>query len=145
MRLLSLNFAPILLGLLVPGGLPLTKEPVGPDFGKQIELAQRREAKEGRLLLRKMIMTLAGEKKVDFDPQDLARKLADALPRVVKNLEELTEVLGPPKQVSRQIFYRRYREQRVYEFPLRLVVVLETITGQEAKILIVQPLPSFQP
>jgi hypothetical protein len=46
-------------------------------------------------------------------------------------------LLGPPKKIARQILYRRYLEQWVYEGPQAVRIEFDCVRGQEPQILTV--------
>ena len=58
---------------------------------------------------------------------------------------EVRELLGPPKRIARQILYRRYLEQWVYDGPKPLRIEFQCVRGEEPKILTVHPLTPPQP
>lgn len=49
--------------------------------------------------------------------------------------EEVFRLVGSPKQIARQIFYHRYREQWMYEVPLRARVTFDCVRGQKPQLL----------
>ncbi|HKI36410.1 MAG TPA: hypothetical protein VKA46_31420 [Gemmataceae bacterium] len=58
---------------------------------------------------------------------------------------EVQRRLGPPKRVARQILYRRYLEQWVYEGPKPIRIEFDCVRGKEPQILTVQPLSPPRP
>lgn len=50
--------------------------------------------------------------------------------------------LGPPRHMARQILYRRYLEQWVYEAPRNLRIEFDCPRGQPARVLHVHALPA---
>jgi hypothetical protein len=55
------------------------------------------------------------------------------------------KLLGPPKRTARQILYRRYLEQWVYDAPNAVRIEFDCVRGQEPQILTVQPLTPPRP
>ncbi len=72
-------------------------------------------------------------------PVDL-RKLPRGMTRA-----EVQRLLGPPKRVARQILYRRYLEQWVYEGVNAGRIEFDCVRGKEPQILTVQPLTPPRP
>jgi hypothetical protein len=58
---------------------------------------------------------------------------------------EVRRLLGPPPRSARQILYRRYLEQWVYDAPQAVRIEFDCIRGQEPQILTVQPLSPAKP
>jgi hypothetical protein len=58
---------------------------------------------------------------------------------------EVRIALGPPKQIARQILYRRYLEQWVYDAPNAVRIEFDCVRGREPQILTVQPLTPPRP
>jgi hypothetical protein len=58
---------------------------------------------------------------------------------------EVQRRLGPPKRTARQILYRRYLEQWVYEGPSAVRIEFNCVHGKEPQILTVHPLTLPQP
>jgi hypothetical protein len=58
---------------------------------------------------------------------------------------EVLRRLGPPKHTARQILYRRYLEQWVYEGPNAVRIEFDCVRGKEPQILTVQPLTLPRP
>jgi hypothetical protein len=59
--------------------------------------------------------------------------------------DEVRRLLGPPKRVARQILYRRYLEQWVYEGPNAVRIEFDCVRGKEPQILTVHPLTPPRP
>jgi hypothetical protein len=57
---------------------------------------------------------------------------------------EVLQLLGKPKHIGRQILYRRYLEQWVYDHPAPLWIDFECVKGQEAHVVTVHPAPAAQ-
>lgn len=58
---------------------------------------------------------------------------------------EVRRLLGPPKRVARQILYRRYLEQWVYDGPNAVRIEFDCVRGKEPQILTVHPLTPPRP
>ena len=58
---------------------------------------------------------------------------------------EVQRLLGPPKRIARQILYRRYLEQWVYEGPNAVRIEFDCMRGKEPQILTVSPLAPVRP
>jgi hypothetical protein len=58
---------------------------------------------------------------------------------------EVQRLLGPPKRTARQILYRRYLEQWVYEGAKPVRIEFDCVRGKEPQILTVQPLTPSHP
>src|SRR5690242_7680636 len=54
--------------------------------------------------------------------------------------DEVRRLLGPPRQTARQILYRRYLEQWVYDGPNAVRIEFDCVRGKEPQILTVHPL-----
>jgi hypothetical protein len=59
--------------------------------------------------------------------------------------KEVLRLRGQPQHKARQILYRRYREQWVYDEPNAVRVEFDCVRGQEPRILTVQRLTSQRP
>jgi hypothetical protein len=64
----------------------------------------------------------------------LMRRVAQRLPAAARTPAEVRELLGSPRQVLRQVLYRRSIEQWHYDTPLALCVVLEGVKGQLPRV-----------
>ena len=58
---------------------------------------------------------------------------------------EVQHLFGPPKRIARQILYRRYMEQWVYDGKKPVRIEFSCGRGEEPKILTVHPLTPPQP
>jgi len=74
--------------------------------------------------------------RVDRVPADLMRSFAKLKPGM--SPDQVREIVGPPKQIARQILYHRYREQWVYESTTPLRLTFDWPRGQLPQLL---PLP----
>jgi hypothetical protein len=54
--------------------------------------------------------------------------------------DEVRRRLGPPRRVARQVLYRRYLEQWVYDGPDAVRIEFDCPRGQRPQVLTVQPL-----
>ena len=59
--------------------------------------------------------------------------------------QRVRDMLGKPQRKSRQILYKRYVEQWIYDPPLRLCVEFEAALGQELRLQSVHLLRSRNP
>ena len=59
--------------------------------------------------------------------------------------DEVRKLLGPPKRISRQILYRRYLEQWLYDVPSQLWIEFNCLKGQEPYVLTVHPAGAKKP
>ncbi len=55
------------------------------------------------------------------------------------SLDQVRDILGPPRRIARQILYQRYLEQWVYESPLLLRLEFDCRRGQRP---VLQPFPA---
>jgi hypothetical protein len=91
--------------------------------------------------LRRRVFELLRNQKANASAADLhalAAKLAVVLPQAIHSPEEARELLGPPRQVSRQILYRRYLEQWEYDRPIPLYLRFGCRTGETSHLQSVQ-------
>ena len=111
------------------------------DVAKLVDSAERAEPIEGRRLLRQAVSLLQKEKLPPADGEILVRQFAKALTKVATAPEDVTAIFGPEtrKQMSRQVFYRRHREQWLIEQPVRLLVEFDCRKGQDPRLLSAQP------
>jgi hypothetical protein len=78
----------------------------------------------------------AGKPEAPPDPAKLPKGMSQA---------EVQRLLGPPQRVARQILYRRYLEQWVYEGPNAVRIEFDCVRGKEPQILTVHPLTPPRP
>jgi hypothetical protein len=111
-------------------------EKAGKDPVALLELVPLVDARQaGRV--RELVKALLADRKqiaAPGEPDLLTRRFARALPGAARSPAEVRELLGPPRQVLRQVLYRRYVEQWHYDTPLTLCVVLQAVKGQEARV-----------
>ncbi|HYT95468.1 MAG TPA: hypothetical protein VEL76_42510 [Gemmataceae bacterium] len=122
-------------------------ERAGKDPSLLLEIAALAEDKEARHI-RQQVKELLRMRKRLATPEELdqlARRLTSILPRAARTPEEVKEVLGPPQQTARQILYRRYLEQMLYDDPLPLCVVFDCVQGQDPRLLNVLVAPTGKP
>jgi len=87
--------------------------------------------------VRQEVKALLQERKSIAGPEELerlTRGVARTLPAAARSPAEAREVLGPPREVLRQVLYRRSVEQWHYDSPLSLCVVLITPKGQPPRV-----------
>jgi hypothetical protein len=106
---------------------------------KLLDLAGKTQGKEARRRLGQVV-SLLGEGKMTRTREEmdsLATRLAQEVEKCAKTPREVLEIFGEktPKAVARQVFFRRYYEQWVFDQPVRIVVVFDCIKGKEAKLL----------
>ncbi len=58
---------------------------------------------------------------------------------------EVRRLLGPPDRIARQILYRRYLEQWIYDAPLALRIGFDCLPGQDPQVQTVQPTTPDKP
>jgi hypothetical protein len=75
----------------------------------------------------------------------LAAKLQQGRLTVQMTPTEMTKLLGPPKRKARQILYRRYLEQWIYDSPIPLCVTFNCPRGQDPVVLTVHLLTRANP
>ncbi|HTU22399.1 MAG TPA: hypothetical protein VMG10_30445 [Gemmataceae bacterium] len=86
------------------------------------------------LLLAPFGLRVAGTGRAeDRDRQEAARHFAK-LERGMTP-EQVRELVGAPDRVARQILYRRYREQWIYNAPLPTRLTFECPRGQKPQLL----------
>jgi hypothetical protein len=108
-----------------------------------VEQAERAESPEARRILQGIVARRREMKGAGPNAEALANRFARALQKCARSQEDVASVFGPatPKSTVREIYYRRYREQWIFDQPLRLVVVFDCVKGIEPKLLSVQALP----
>ncbi len=70
------------------------------------------------------------------EPMDRQRKVQQVRPGMTP--DEVRRLLGPPERVARQILYRRYLEQWIYDPPLSLRIGWDCLSGQDPQVQTVQ-------
>jgi hypothetical protein len=68
------------------------------------------------------------------EPDGPIRRIVRGLRGAARTPAEVRELLGPPRQVLRQVLYRRCVEQWHYDTPLTLCVVLVGVKGQIPRV-----------
>jgi hypothetical protein len=106
-----------------------------PSMGRNLFLI----AAIGAILLRGDGMPPGKAAEPDLPAVDLARL------RPGMTQAEVRGLLGPPKRVARQILYRRYLEQWVYEGAHAARIEFDCVRGKEPQILTVHPLTPPRP
>jgi len=103
-----------------------------------LQQAGQVDAVEARRLLAEVVKVLGAEKSAlpAAEKQRLASGFRDRLADVVSTPQQLDAIMGPSNRptVARQVWYRHYREQRAYNRPLRLIVVVDQRKGHEPSI-----------
>lgn len=139
----------VFLAMLVSwAGLGNRFAPAGQDSAVEVEKlldqALVRNAKQVRVILMRIIPILQENKSISPGERDrLTPKLARVLEMSVRSPAELGKLMGEKASwtIARQIMYRRYREQWQLEAPLRLIAIFEYSQGEEARLMMVRPLP----
>jgi len=113
---------------------------------KLISLADQVSAKDARRVLHGLLRW-AGEKDRGPVAQPLLAAFVKALPRSASSPDDILEVMGAAARttVVRQVFYRHYREQWIFEHPLPCCVVFDCEKGADPRVLTVLPLPEGVP
>jgi hypothetical protein len=126
---------------LSPEEVAVREKAAGNDAVGLLALAGLANDPESRSLRRKVFRLLSDQKQTATaaELEDLARRLAPVLPETARTPAEVSEVLGPPKRIARQILYRRYLEQWTYDAPLPLCVVFDCPKGHDPRVLSVHP------
>lgn len=96
------------------------------------------QAKEIRLVVNNTLKELCA-KASPGERQMLAQQLAKQIPMVLHTAEEVLEVFGANRKISRQLLHRRYLEQWVYQDPLPLTITFEFPKGQPPRLFSVHP------
>jgi hypothetical protein len=121
--------------ILSPAEIVLNERLAGADAMKLMALADQANRKDACRILGKVIKILAETK--EAIPEQEAQKFAQTLQRAAHDFDDVQTAMGllTAKTVSRQVFYRRYREQWIYEHPLRLTLVFDCLKGKDAYLL----------
>jgi hypothetical protein len=116
------------------------------DPSKLVGLIDQVSDKEARRVLKAALKSQPAEKS-GAERDGFAVALAKALPRVARTPEQILDVMGgdSPKTVVRQIFYRRYREQWIFEHPIRFCVVFDCEKGKDSRVMAALPLTGNTP
>jgi hypothetical protein len=102
-----------------------------------LQQAGKADPAEARRLLGTVVKTLSDEKAAlpAAQRRQLASEFRDRLAEAVSTPQQLETIMGKSRPaVARQVWYRRYREQRIYDTPLRLIVVVDYRKGHEPSI-----------
>jgi hypothetical protein len=121
---------------LTPAEAAARLEKAGEDPLRLLELVPLLGDKEAARA-RQEVKALLLKRKPIADPEELdklARDVARALPAAARSPAEVRELLGPPREVLRQVLYRRSVEQWHYDTPLTLCVVLTASKGQAPRV-----------
>jgi hypothetical protein len=111
----------------------------GGDLSFQLDLAEKAEPAQARRMMNQVLKLLERQPGKDA----LRERFARLLTQKATTPDEILEVLGPrtAKSVQRQVLFRRYLEQWVFEAPIGLCVVFEAPRGQEPRVKQVFALP----
>jgi hypothetical protein len=112
------------------------RQKAGKDPAALLELVPLLDARQAARV-REQVRALLMDRQLIAGPEELellTRRIAHALPGAARSPAEVRELLGAPKQILRQVLYRRYVEQWIYDTPLTLCVVLHALKGQEARV-----------
>ncbi len=116
--------------------LDLLEKQAAEDPAQLLDLAAMVEAKEGRRLLRKVI------KVIQKHPQEMAPwqgRFASLLPSLAASKEDVLAIFSPaaPKQIARQIIYRRYLEQWHFDRPFPITIFFDGRKGKDLRVRLV--------
>jgi hypothetical protein len=113
------------------------------DPRKLTEFVDQLSGKDARRMLKQMVKSVSADGNA-AKKERLAAAILRAMPRVARTPDELLEITGSdcPKTVVRQIFYRHYREQWVFEHPIRCCVVFDCVKGKDPRLLAALLLPN---
>jgi hypothetical protein len=94
------------------------------------------EEKAAQRLRQKVFLLLKEQRETATQAEldALASRLARSLPEATRSPVEVKEILGAPTQVSRQVLYRRYLEQWIYDSPVPLCAVFDCLKGQDPSL-----------
>jgi hypothetical protein len=117
-----------------------TGEPEGRgEPARLLDLAGKAQGKEARDLLGRAVKALAESKqpKTQAEMEALLMRLGRGIENTAQTQKEILGIFGGcPKTEVRQVYFRRYREQWIFEKP-PLTVVFDCIKGREPKVLTV--------
>jgi hypothetical protein len=127
-----------ILVLILWTGEPARSQEDGGEPGRLLDLAAKSQGKEARDLVGRAVKAIAGGKQPKTQAEIGALLLR--LARGIESAQSQKEILGIfgdcQKTEVRQVYFRRYREQWIFEKP-RLTVVFDCIKGREPKVLTV--------
>lgn len=98
-----------------------------------VALSHPEQAKEIRQTVHKLLVELSADSS-PAERQKLTGQMTGLIATVLHTPDEVLEVLGTKRKISRQLLHRRYLEQWVYEQPLPLVVTFEFRKGQPPRL-----------
>jgi hypothetical protein len=101
------------------------------DGSSLLEAARKLEGQESLRLLERVAQTMKSAR--PGTQASLRRRFIETLAEKARSPADVLLVLGPKteKQVSRQLLYRRYLEQWIYESPAPAVILLDYQKGQD--------------
>lgn len=130
----------LILFTLFFGGTALSQE-AGTDPGRLLDLAAKAQSQEARRILSQVIKILGENKKLrpQEDLDVLTERFARSVEKSARTAKEVQAIFGEKTQktIARQIYYRRYQEQWVFDMAVRLTVVFDCIKGREPTVLAV--------
>jgi hypothetical protein len=113
----------------------------GDEPGQVLDLADKARGLEARKLLRQAIKVISEQKKTGTGAEmdALLVRLAQGIEKSGQTQSEILSIFGEKtsKTVVRQVYFRRYREQWIFEKPVPLTIVFDCIKGREPKVLTV--------
>jgi hypothetical protein len=133
----------LMLGCALCSTSTLAQE--GEDAGKLLDMAAQAEPKEALKHLNRVVKILGTDKTLArAERTELIGRLAKVMSEKTRLPEDIQTVIGPQanKQVTRQIYYRRYLEHWMFDAPLGLWVTLDCAKGQDPVIRAIRPLPA---
>ncbi|HMF16353.1 MAG TPA: hypothetical protein VKE98_04060 [Gemmataceae bacterium] len=125
--------------LMLWTGEPAHSQEDGGEPGRLLDLAAKARGKEARDLVGRAVKALAGGKqpKTQAEMEALLVRLARGIENSAQTQKEILGIFGDCQKTEiRQVYFRRYREQWIFEKP-RLTVVFDCIKGKEPKVLTV--------
>jgi len=120
-------------------GAPARSQEDGDEPGRLLELATKAQGKEARDLLGRAVKALAEGKqpKTQAEMEALLVRLARGIENSAQTQKEILGIFGDCQKTEvRQVYFRRYREQWIFETP-RLTVVFDCIKGRDPRVLTV--------
>lgn len=129
--------------VLSPEEVAVLETKAGRDPAELIRLANRTEDQQARELLRKVLAILVEDKKLHGDEKLTAQFLNCLERKFARTPDHAAYVLDSQakKNVARQVFFRHYREQWVYEAPVSVWVVVIAKKGEGRRLQSVRAEP----
>jgi hypothetical protein len=148
---MATNLTVLLCSILLQAGKPGASPYNALAWQKQLQAAGDDPVQLLRLLpaagekngptLRRRIHDVLNSRRHSAGPEErarLAQAVAQVLPKLVHSQQDVNELLGDEKEVSRQLLYQRYREQWRYRQPLPLTLVFDCRKGKAPVLVKVQ-------